>query len=440
MTAKCSIRSGIRGCGGPALAGLPLCAPHLSMLLAEADPSRRRTLADHAALDDQTIIRLAHDPDPVVRQIIAGRDHLPPAAAERLGDPTAETELAVRWTLASTPIGVQHAAILARRSDPEVLLALAANPSTPPPVLNRLANHPDPSIATAAVSSRAGLATPLALPTPPDRSANRRLNRPSAPDPLPTPPGVGPTRPGTGEAHSDTRKAPRLISTMGTPRLSPADSHGAPDPSDAFIYPLAAPPPKSRFGVARRSWLGALGTLVVGMAIGFTAGHVSAGSSAGPSWVEGEEVVLTPPATIASALVPDTTTSTTAPSLATPDEMDGTPATPNDPEPIQPSRPPVVLPDADSTQRPQGPTTRAIRVTSATGKFCGSAQVVAIYSPSPASVIVTDDAGEQVARWTGPSDQTHNVELERPTATLTVVVEVSGDSLSASASAAGESC
>lgn len=149
-------------------------------------------------------------------------------------------------------------------------------------------------------------------------------------------------------------------------------------------------------------------------------------------------------ATTTTALASSTTSATTNPPSTQPPAppttvaVGPTPTAPPLPSPVPPQ--PAVPAPIEAPPAPSGPVTRSIQVTSTSGRFCGSVRVTANFSPSPASVTVTDDQGHQVGAWSGLSGQTRAFELSRATNALTVKVQANGTGLAVSASASGDSC
>ena len=97
-TRRCKVHArSLRRCGNPSVGCLEICQPCLDILLDEADPQRRRTLAASENIPASVVERLACDRDEHVRARVAARADLGPALAQRVaaeaGGPPGELSL-----------------------------------------------------------------------------------------------------------------------------------------------------------------------------------------------------------------------------------------------------------------------------------------------------------------------------------------------------------
>lgn len=180
-------------CPNPAIDGLGICGPCLTVILSESDPGRRRSLAGVSRIPVALLARLATDPDPGVRARVASREALEPELIGKFVDPTVEASPIVWRAMAATRAGARHAASLVTSRDRTTLLILATNPATEASVLDLLARDSDRGIAGAVAATRSGqppdeavIAEVLAARTIPTRP----LSSPPPGTPWPGPPGA----------------------------------------------------------------------------------------------------------------------------------------------------------------------------------------------------------------------------------------------------------
>lgn len=450
--ARCTVRFGLRRCGARAVGEIPLCNTCLDELFQEPDPRRRRTLASIEHLPLVVIERLAHDEDEFVRIGVAARSDLPPSVARTLASPGEEPCPDVWRALAMSASVASTAETLQIADDTVTLKLLAANPATPPSVLDELAEHRDPDIASIAIGARAGLRPALDPSLASSPTGDQR--------PISAPPFLRslPTRPGTaGDPPFATDGAsPRGRSSIAAWK-PPSDPLPERVTRDTVIVSKAEPH-RFTFRPLHMSLM-MIGVLFCGLALGMTLSRGSSPHTPSPAAVPASttnQTASTSPAPPTPTTHPtpkvserDHGSTTTTPTTTAP----VTPATASPPDATAPAerdvRPPDTRPAQIQTPAPApvapasvpaGPVSRSITVTSTSGSFCSTVRVSVNVSPSPATITVTDSAGRTVATWAGASGQTRHIALPHASRTLTIHATATGTAMTLSASAAGNSC
>lgn len=387
---------------------MPICEACLEILLAEHDPGRRRALAGLSVSSAPVIERLSNDADDFVRCAVASRGDLDPAIARLFVNQSVETSPPVWCALAASQSGPTNADAIVATGDALSLVALAGNVATPRGVLGRLVEHPDPEVATAAIAMRAGLNVDPRLLEQIARSTN------------------APSRPITARPMG-------TVAATGAQRVRPARVVNT---SHRRI------PRKSLAAIG-------IGAGLIVLTVSFSQLHWTAVVADTPRtslpMATDTTVTTEPGVPLTSSAAVGPTTTTTGPRTTS---RPAPPTTQLSARP-QPTAPATVEPPSQRSPAPAsvapppiptGPTTRTIAVRSAGGRFCGGVQVTVNFSPSPATVQVTDDQGRTLANWKGVSGRTESVQIATPTTSLSVMVTVSGSEPTISASASGSSC
>lgn len=356
------------------------------MVLSELDPGRRRSLAGTTRLPGPVAERLADDPDAGVRARLAGRDDLDPSTVARFADPAREPSPEVWRSFASTRTGAAHAGSLLATDDRLTLLVLATNPSTPPDVLDRLAQHRDPVIAGTVAAIRTGeppdddvideVLGARAVPTRPLADAPAGTVWPgTSPATLPSPPRhPAPDRPAVPTAPPATSTAPVREPVAATP--APAQHRGL----------------VIGFAVAALLVAG----LVVAIGFGGGSGDGSTSDPDGVALAAGvSTVVTTDPGPLPSAA---------SPSSATPSTTRGGNGDAGGEA--------VVL---------------DLTMTAQSKRFCDVAEITISFAGPTAHVVITDDADRDL--WVGPWDagSSRKVDLIAPSRRLHARVTTTGD-------------
>ncbi len=392
---RCAVRHDDLRCENVTTGALPICGSCLTELLEEADPRRRRALAVVEQLPAGVVQRLVDDPDPQVRAQVATRGDLDAGTIARLADPDREPAPEVWRALATTPAGAEHAWELCSTNDPLTLAIVASNPAVGAEVLERLVDNPDPDVAHAAAAARAG--------RPPDARIAAEI--------------------------ADARVTEARPITQA-PGEKPTPVEDAPPPELGEDATATAEPDRRR--IVTRLIVGAIALVVIGAVIALAIG-LSRGSSDQGLTASGGRVTTTAAATTTAPTTSTTTSTTTTSTTVAPTTAPPTaPPSTNAPPPT----PGQIVPPATGAQE----ISQKFTISSGSQPFCTSVNVTVVFSPSPAHVVVTDDAGRTIGNWTGPSGQTKKLSLWGPTKALNVTVSEVATGINATGNATGSAC
>lgn len=341
-----------------------MCGPCLRVILSEADPGRRRSLAGVTGLPPQVAERLAGDPDAGVRARLATRGDLASDLAARFADPRIEPSPVVWRCLAATPTGASRAESLLSGNDRLTGLILATNPATTPGVLERLARHADAEIVATVEATRRG-------DPPPSTVISEILDARVIPTAA-----IG--------------AAPTGTAWPGPPGAS--SSSLGPSGPDVAVGPSVDDPASHRGLV-----IGFVAVLVVILVAAVVV--VTRGGDRGTVASGGHVVTTSTTLDVRTSEVPSTTSPETTTAATT------APDTGDDAETVS-------LDLSFAAQR---------------RRFCDSVDIEIVYDAPTASVIVTDDADRELWQGRWPSGTTRTIPLIAPSDAVHATITTQAD-------------